>query len=178
MESIEKFAAKLSFSRCQLQLSVGGGNNSHVDFLNLIAADLGDFALLKDAEQFSLKVRADLANLIEKNGSSVGQLETSMLCNSGTGKRAFDVAKKFAFEEIFDQRATINGYECGVSAIALQVNGPGNEFLSRAGLSADQYGGISWGDFGDESLDVAHDRGLADNGNALWRPGQGVVTPW
>ena len=92
-----------------------------------------------------------------------------MLSDGGPSEGAADVAEQLTFKEVFYERAAINGHEWALTATTLEVNGPGDEFLSRAGLATNQGGGVGWGDFGHEPLDLAHYGGLAYDGHfVVW----------
>lgn len=82
------------------------------------------------------------------------------------------MAEDFRFHQLSRDRATVDGNEGGGAAFALFVDGLGTDFLTGAGFSRDEYGGLGVGGGFDNPIDCLHGKGLADEtGIAFAGPG-------
>ena len=64
----------------------------------------------------------------------------------GAGKRAFDVAEQFGFEQLFGDRAAVDGDKRRAGARAGAVDGAREHFLAGTAFAADQHAGVRRGD--------------------------------
>ncbi len=60
----------------------------------------------------------------------------------GAGERALHVTEELGFDEPFRDRRGVEGHERLVAARAVVVDGPGHQFLARAGLALNQHGAV------------------------------------
>src|ERR1700720_1782516 len=95
IESVEEILTEGTGIDCRLQVAVRCGQHAHVHGERLTAADAFKLPLLQHAEQGDLRLDGKVANLIQKNGSSVGSFEASNAPLYCPGEGAFLVAKKF-----------------------------------------------------------------------------------
>ena len=59
------------------QVAVGGRQHAHVGLDRGGPADAVELALLEDAQQLGLRLRRQLADLVEEEGAALGQLEAA-----------------------------------------------------------------------------------------------------
>ncbi len=100
----------------------------------LVAADSLEGALAEDAEDLHLGVFVDFSNFIEKQGAPGRLFKTPGAALKGSGEGTFLMAEKLAFQQVLGKRASVDGDELFVGAIAQGVNGPGGEFLAGTRL--------------------------------------------
>ena len=81
-----------------------------------------------------------VANFIEKQSSSMRQLEEAGTVRIGTGEGAAYVTEKQAFRQLLWHHRTIHRQEGAVGATATKVQGAGDQFLAGAALARDQHG--------------------------------------
>src|SRR5581483_8931357 len=105
---IEVFA-ECPFFVCSFKISIGGRDNSYVDFYPSVAADGSNPSLLENSEEFRLHFQRQLADLVEKDGASVRTLEEPFLIARRSCKRAFLISEQFTFDQCRNQRTTIDG---------------------------------------------------------------------
>ena len=86
----------------------------------------------RSTQKLDLHGRAQLGNLVEKDGAAVRQLKTPFLVPDRSREGAFDVAEKLAFEQVFGQGRAIDRNEQRTTAVTLIVNGLGHELLADA----------------------------------------------
>ena len=98
-------------------------------------------AVLEDAEDLGLHVHAHGADLVEEEGSSVGDFKEAFFAGDGRGEGSLDVAKEAGFEEIGRDRAGVDGDEGAVAAGGVLVDRFGDELFAGAGFALDQDGG-------------------------------------
>src|SRR5436189_714633 len=116
------------------QAAVGRGDDPDVDSERVAAADALDLAGLDRAQQLDLGVERQLADLIEEDGRSVGILEAADMAIERAGEGALFVAEQHGFDEIFGDRAAIDGVELLLGARGGGVDRLGDDFLARAAL--------------------------------------------
>src|SRR5262249_18614187 len=138
-------------------------DDADVDLLFLRAADGTDSAFLQDAEELGLQAQRHLADLVEKQGPAVGELEEAFLIVLGAGERALLVAEELALEEGLGEGGAVLRDEELVAPLRLVVDRRGDELLAGAGLALDADGGAGVDDLLERGEDRAHRRRLADD---------------
>ena len=88
-------SAQFAFGDRLLRMTIGGREQSNVDFDLLAAAESSDGALLDDAQEFRLKQRRHFADLVEQQRAGIGELETACAARSSAGERSFFVSEQF-----------------------------------------------------------------------------------
>src|SRR6185312_16370727 len=78
-----------------------------------------------------------------KDGSAIGQLESTDPLVNRAGERTLLVAEELAFEQASRNRRAIQLHERVVTASAQLMDRPRDEFLARSGLAQNQDGRIS-----------------------------------
>ena len=76
-EAIVQILAKRPASHERLQILVGGRNHAHVDSDRLVTANALELFLLTGPQQLGLCLQRHVADLVEKERATVGQLRTS-----------------------------------------------------------------------------------------------------
>ena len=76
-EAIEEVLAELARGDRLLEGPVGRGDDAHVDLLRGDAADRLEAAVLEDAQELHLELRAHLPDLVEEDRAAVGELEAA-----------------------------------------------------------------------------------------------------
>ena len=76
-----------------------GGDDSRVDFGCLRAAQPLDLLVLQHAQQLDLDVERQVANLVQEDRRSVGELEAPDLARQGARVGAFLPAEQLAFDQ-------------------------------------------------------------------------------
>src|SRR5205823_5610209 len=104
-----------------------------------------------------------LADLVEEEGAAVGRLEFADPCTDRAGECATGVAEELAFQEVFRDRAAVDGDERAGLARAAAVDLARDQLLACAGLAGDEYGDVGAGDLVDLAEDVAHRVAGADD---------------
>jgi hypothetical protein len=137
----------------------------------LVVGLLGDhtadrlvLALLQQPQQLRLQVRAQIPDLVEKQGAFVGLLHQTFFFLPGAGESALDVAEEFALQHVRWDGGAVHGDELVRSAWAVLVDGPRHQFLAGAAGTGDQHRAHGGGHLADALEDGAHDRGGAHQG--------------
>ena len=81
--------------------------------------------------------QGEFADLVDKQGSSIGNFEEPAFASGGSREGSLFVAEQFAFHQRFGQRATIDGDKRLAGPLASLLNGTRHEFFSRSAFSFD-----------------------------------------
>src|SRR5690606_8114527 len=98
LQPIVEIFAKASLADHGPEVAVGGGDDAHIDADTRLAAEAAQGAVLQHPQQVDLHPRAQLTDLVEKEGAAVGELEEAALSVCGPGEGALFVAKELAGE--------------------------------------------------------------------------------
>ena len=98
IQPIVKVGAKFLLFHHLLQIAIGRGDQPGVSAERSCAAQALEFALLQNSQQFRLQLQRNFADLIEKHGAAIRQLEPADTLRDGAGECAFFVAEQFAFK--------------------------------------------------------------------------------
>src|ERR1700688_1704764 len=128
------------------ELAVGGRDDSNVHLARFGRADAKYLAVLEDAEQLGLEIRAGLSDLVEEQGAARGPLEASRALLDSAGERPLLMTEQLALDHAVGQRLAIDREERTLGAIAPVVKHPGDNFLAGPGLAFDKDRGAGRGD--------------------------------
>src|SRR5439155_20886262 len=112
------------------ELSVRRCEDANVGRAGAGVADAAKFALLQKAEQLGLRRERHLADLVEKERSSVCGLDQPDPIAVRSGKRSARVAEQLTLHETLRQRGAVHRGEWFVAPVGLSMDRPGNEFLT------------------------------------------------
>src|SRR5208282_287620 len=141
-KAVIEVGAEAAAGDAGLKLLVGGGNQANIEGCGMDAAEGAQLALLDDAQELDLSRGREIADLIEEESATLGGLEVAGLRAIGAGKSASMVAEELGFDDIFRERATIDGNERHRPAVALLVHCSRDEFLAGPGFPGDKDGEI------------------------------------
>src|SRR5690242_1587982 len=103
--------AECSFFVGSFEISIGGRDDSHIDFYPSVAADGSNLFFLENSEKFRLHFQRQFSNFIEEYGASVSTLEEPFFISRRARKCAFFISEKLTFNQRGNQRTTIDGNE-------------------------------------------------------------------
>src|SRR5439155_21981979 len=129
--------AELSLGDEAWQIAVGGCDHAHVHFRRLRIAHPLELAFLQDAQQLHLQRGAHGPDLVEKERALVRLLEAALSIAEGAGERAAHVAEELRFEQVFWNRAAVEGDETLFAARAVVMDRASDNFFARPGLACD-----------------------------------------
>ena len=146
-----------------LQIAVGGHDQTEVQFNLLGARQALNGLLLDQLQQLGLDVGRQLADLIQKQGAVVGELDLADLAGGGgAGERALLVAEQLGFDEVFMEDRAVDLDEGAVSAVAHGVDVLGDGALAHAGLTGDEDVGLGVGGVLHQGPQALHGGALED----------------
>ena len=90
-------------------------------------------------------------------------LDLAEFCLLRPGKGPGLVTKQFTLEQLFGNGGAVDGHECSPVASAMVIDGPGDQFLTRAAFTTDQNGNVLFGDLADDFIDRLHGFAATDN---------------
>jgi hypothetical protein len=89
-------------------------------------------------QQFRLKARTHLANLVQKHSTVIGEFELAWLAAAGAGKRTLVISEQFGFQQFVRQSGTIHSHKRAMGSIRVPVNVAGEHVFPDSRLAQDQ----------------------------------------
>src|SRR5437899_10491490 len=86
LQPIEQVLAKLAFADMLLDIGVGSGDDTDIHLNFVHAAKVHEFSVLEHAENLALRVQAHGANLVQEQGSAIGDFKQAFLGRNGAGE--------------------------------------------------------------------------------------------
>src|SRR5215510_920939 len=163
VEAIEEVLAELAGGQGLLEVTIGRRDDPYANLAGDHVSDRLALARLEHAQEPALHLRRHIADLIEEDRPAVGLLKEAWLVRHRSRECAALVAEELRLQECGGERRAIHGDERLVAEIRIPVDGPRHQFLSRAGLTADQHGCGRRRNFHDELGQLLHLRVLADD---------------
>src|ERR1700691_2417962 len=120
---------------------MGGSYQPNIHLMGATAAQALEFLLLQDAQQFGLQWGRNIADLVQEQGTFIGQLKAAKLLCDGPGERALFVAKKLAFQEVQRDGGAVQLDERASASRTDIVDRARDQLLARAGFTLDQDSG-------------------------------------
>src|SRR5690606_16112609 len=130
---IVKVFAEGSLRHALREVSVGGSHHTQIECNRFLGAQALHRSLLQHAQQLHLQGHRALAYFVEKERSAVGYLKAAAAASSRSGECALLVAEEFGFEQGLGKRGAVHANERSGGAMAVAMDGPGYQFLARAG---------------------------------------------
>src|SRR5258708_22723063 len=100
---------------------------------------------------------------MEKHSAGLGQGQESRPGLSSACKSALYVTEKFTFHQSGIQGRNVYRQERPIAPRAVAMNGPSDQFLSRAALAGDEHTGVARGHQRNPLEDDLHGRAVADD---------------
>src|SRR5262245_7607416 len=113
-QAMKEVGTKAASTDLRLQIAVGGGDDAHVETPNRVVADAFDFMLLQCPQEPGLQIQRELADLVEKERASVGDLEFSGTARDRAREGAPDVSEQLRLDE---RRRQCRGIESDQRAV-------------------------------------------------------------
>src|ERR1035437_3824226 len=135
VESVVEVFTKLLLTHHVFQVAIGSGNNSNVYLDWFVGTNSLQCLFLQDAQKLCLRRQGELANFIDKYGSTISLFKTPFALSGRTGERPFFVPKKLTLNQAFWQGRAV---ELNKWALGIQtgiVNGAGNKLFSDPALA-------------------------------------------
>ena len=105
------------------EVAVRGGEDTHVGAEFGAATDAAELALFEDAQELGLHVDFHLADFVEEEGATFGQLEASGAALVGTGEGSALVTEQFTFDQGIGNGGAVEDDEGAVAASGEIMNG-------------------------------------------------------
>src|SRR3984957_9554565 len=128
----------------RFQIAVRRGNQTRIRPKCARASQPLEFPLLQNAKEFGLQFERNFSNFVQENRTPVSHFEAANALRDRSGKCAFLVSEQLAFEQSRRNGRAVQLNEGLRSPWAQIMNGPSDEFLSRACLSVNQDRRVRW----------------------------------
>ena len=104
----EQILSEASGRNLRRQLTVCGGDDSHIDLCRRRGSKPGDFALLNHAQKFDLCRQWQLAEFVQEQRASVRCFEVALSSAASTRESASLMSEEFRLHEFGRNRAAIH----------------------------------------------------------------------
>src|SRR5688500_1233786 len=138
VEAVVKIFAEGAVLNPFFERLVGSGEHPDIDEKRCVVTDAADFFFLEHAEKTALQHRGHGADFVEKYRAAVGFLKEAFFIGDSASERAFAMAEKFGFEQVFGKRAAVDGNKWGELTTAVEMEGASDEFLAGAAFAENQ----------------------------------------
>ena len=165
-EAVEEVLAKPLLAHGLFEVAMRGGDDADIHGKGFLAAHPLNAPFLKHPQEFGLRERAQVPDLVEEQRAAVRLLETPDPPRFRTGERAPFMAEQFAFEQHFGDGRAIHGDERFIGARAVLIQGAGDQLLAGAGLAPNENRHRFGRHPSDFLADFLHDAAVADDGFA------------
>ena len=149
IKPIEQVFPKSSLRYRLGEMTVGRGDDPHIDLDRSPAAQPFEFTFLQYAKELGLQFERQLTYFIEENGRTVGDLKATRLPRDRTSKGALLPPKQLGFDQGGGQRRAIDLDHRAVFSCARIVNGLRKDLLAGAGLAEQENRRIGFCDLPD-----------------------------
>ncbi len=122
------------------QVAVGGGHHADIHADLFAAAQPVVREAVQGPQQLGLDLEIEIANLVQKECSFVGEFEKAGLHGIGTAERAFLVTEKLALYQMLRNGGAVHVYPWMLAALRVIVDDARNHLFSRAGFARNQHG--------------------------------------
>ncbi len=137
VQAIKKIFPEPSRLDLFLKITVCRCNDPDVHFDREGTAQLLEFPVFNDPEQFCLEFERKIPDLIEKNGSSVGKIEPADLGCVSTSECPLLPAEELALDEACRKCRAIDHYHRPIPAVARLMDSSCHHSFPCPGLSSD-----------------------------------------
>src|SRR5262249_28488267 len=129
VEAVVEIVPELLGSNHRAEITVRRGDHAHIDPECARPTETVELAFLQHPEQLGLQLQGNLADLVEKQGTAVRELEPAdTLCDRARERTAL-VAEELALEQARWNGGTVHLDERALPTRAGVVDGAGNQLL-------------------------------------------------
>jgi hypothetical protein len=132
-----EITTKFAISHHLGQVTVGCSDKPNIHLVSPTATQAFEFLFLQYAKQFGLKLRRNIADLIQEERAFIGQLEAAKLLRDSSSECSLFVAKKLAFQKIEWNGGAVQLDKWAPAPRADIVNGTRDQLLAGAGFTLD-----------------------------------------
>src|SRR6185503_3629458 len=137
VQAIVQVASERAVGDRRLQVTVRGGDDADVGGQRLMPADALELPLLEHTQERDLRLRGKVANFIEEDRPSLGELEASEASLQCAGEGALLVSEQLGGNQRGRNRGTVDLHERPRAPARSLVNGARDELFPGTGLSQD-----------------------------------------
>ena len=156
VQPVIQVSAQSALADGALKLTIGGGQNPHVDRNLPRASKPRNLLIFENAKQFGLHLRPHLCDLVEQKGSAVRAFETAFATAIRAREGAALVAKQFAFDQGLRNGRAIDGDEGPATARRFVVDCACGQLLPRTALASNDHRRARGSGFFDQAYGPAY----------------------
>src|SRR6516225_280818 len=152
----KKIFAESPGSGLGMDVYIGGREDANVHAACVRRADSLKLTRLQYTQQLGLKTKRDVGNLVQEQGTGVGEFKAADAIGSCVCECSFHVAEQFAFKYSAGKATGIDGDHGPVRALGERMQGSGDDFFAGTMLPGNQNVGVGRPDARNEIQDWLH----------------------
>src|SRR5215470_6810180 len=156
IDAVIEVGAEAAGINFMFEAPAGGANDAGVYRALDLISQARKIAILEKVQQFALEAHIKVTDFVEKECSKMGPLHAAGTRDMRSGKCAFFVAEKFAFEEAARDGRTIHFDEFAACKGGIGMEPTGQNFLTSAALAHEQYRNIGPANLEGALADLVH----------------------
>ena len=142
VDTIKQIFAECAFRYHLAEVGIGGGYHTDIRLAGTAVSQHFKRLILQHTKQFHLAGRIEVTNFIQEDSTLVGKFKASYTVCCRIRKSPFLMAEHFAFKKALRDTAQVDLYKRLFHPLAVDVDGFGNQLLTRSTLTGNQYRGI------------------------------------
>ena len=137
IQSIKQVFTEIAFLNHFSQVSIRRGDNPDINRSACAWPKNFIRSVLKHSQYFDLRIRVQIANLVQEYRPTVCGLESSSTILSRVGKCSLDVTEHFALKQRRRYSTKIHLNKGGIFSFTVAMNGGGDQLFAGATLAGD-----------------------------------------
>src|SRR2546430_13614500 len=139
IQPVKQVFAKFSLLNHLLEFAIGGSDQACIGSQSTRASQPFELPFLEHAQQLGLKLERDVADLIQKYRSAIGQFKAANALRDGARKSAFLMSEELAFQQACRNRRTVELNKGPPGPRTGGMNGSRYEFFARPRFAQNQH---------------------------------------
>ena len=160
VEAVKQVLAEGPVLDALLQVLMRGRNHAHIRFHGRVTAHAVKMAVAQDPQQAGLQVKRHVADLVQKQGATVGLLEAAAAHGLRARKRTALVPEQLGLQQVLGNGRGIDRHKRAGGPRRVLVQGARDKLLARARLAGDHDRDIALAQAANGAKHVLHGRGL------------------
>ena len=158
IQTVIKIGAEFALLHQGLDVGIRRRHDPDIDLAGHVLSDPPHFVLLQDPQKTCLERGARVGDLVEKDRAAARLLDEADTVPVRPGERAAHAAEQLGLEQVFRQRAAVDGHELLLLTRAGVVDRLRHELLAGAALPDDEYVAVAVEHPADGLTELLHHR--------------------
>jgi len=142
VQAVEQVFAEGAGAYHGRQVGIAGADDPDLDLAFAVRAETFEAARFQHAQQFHLAGQRQVADLVEKQGATVGRIELAVARPRGTRVGARFRAEQFGLDQVHRHGAAVEHHEGAVGHLGIGLHDGGDALLAAAVRPRNEHGNV------------------------------------